>query len=334
MTADVLLQKKWRDTLHSNSMIWNTFKKRGFTLIEVFVVMGIIAILATIIVVATRDARTKALDVARIKAMNDLSGALTLYYIDHKKYPSIAPVCEHVSEDYDEGTSVNDDAPVCYASSSGTPACNSGANYPTCDGDGYRQKFEDSYGDGTYGCSGDGTPDVKTCGWGVNRGAGTYSIYKVSGGVCSTSNTKLNRMGQDNQTYPADPNYTSGNYPTPTQFSDPDFQESYVGDFMDTNSNLLQTLFNEGYLSRDTWGMPEVAGDKNINTCRYFVRGEDNLDDGDGVYPWEGNVQNYLLFCNLETLTDKEENDGGFNPNVYEIYSPGDPKICVTGSQV
>lgn len=311
-------------------MVQHILKKRGFTLIEVLVVIGIIAILGSVVIFAASSARAKANDVARIQALNDLHGALMLYYIDHKKYPQVAPVCEHVNDDFDTSTPSNDDAPVCYTSGH-SPSCAGTVNYPTCTG--YRQKFTDTNTPSKYGCSGGGGNDTMTCGWGVNRGVSPYEIHTVNAdGTCPLQGdtaTKLSKIGISTGEYLGlTPNYSSpdaGTFGTAG-----DFQTSFVADKMDINSALLETLFAGGYLSRKTWDLPEGAND--INTCRYVVRGEDNLDDGDGQPPWNGNVQNYLIFCNLETLANKEANDGGFNSSVYEIYSPGTPKLCVTGS--
>lgn len=62
-------------------------KQKGFTVIEMLVVVLIIGILASIVYFNASKARAIARDAERIKTLNDFSAALQLYYVDHKKYP-------------------------------------------------------------------------------------------------------------------------------------------------------------------------------------------------------------------------------------------------------
>jgi prepilin-type N-terminal cleavage/methylation domain-containing protein len=62
-------------------------KKRGFTLLELLVVITCIAILATVIVVATAPARARARDSKRIQDIRQTRNALELYHLDHGTYP-------------------------------------------------------------------------------------------------------------------------------------------------------------------------------------------------------------------------------------------------------
>lgn len=63
-----------------------TQKKSGFTLIEVLVVIGIIALLATIVIVAINPARqfAQARDTQRVSNLNALLNAVGQRMIDHK----------------------------------------------------------------------------------------------------------------------------------------------------------------------------------------------------------------------------------------------------------
>jgi len=63
-------------------------KQKDFTLIELLVVVSIIAVLATIILGALGDARSKARDTKRISELKQLQTSLELYYLDNGVYPS------------------------------------------------------------------------------------------------------------------------------------------------------------------------------------------------------------------------------------------------------
>lgn len=64
-------------------------KQKGFTLVELLVVVAIIGILATIAFLYLPLARAKARDAKRLSAMSDLKNALELYYNDQQQpsYP-------------------------------------------------------------------------------------------------------------------------------------------------------------------------------------------------------------------------------------------------------
>ncbi len=62
--------------------------KKGFTLIELVVVVGIIAILVMIIVSYLGEARNRGDDARRIADIKQIQTALGLYYSSHQNYPS------------------------------------------------------------------------------------------------------------------------------------------------------------------------------------------------------------------------------------------------------
>ncbi len=62
--------------------------KRGFTLIELMVVVLIILLLAGVIVVNVDQARKKARDQARIADLNNVASALEAYHADTQQYPA------------------------------------------------------------------------------------------------------------------------------------------------------------------------------------------------------------------------------------------------------
>ena len=62
-------------------------KNFAFTLVELLVVIAIIVLVATVIVIAMRDALAKARDSKRITEVDTLRKALALYYSEEGKYP-------------------------------------------------------------------------------------------------------------------------------------------------------------------------------------------------------------------------------------------------------
>ena len=63
--------------------------KKGFTLVELLVVISIIGLLSTIAIVSLGSARAKSRDTKRIADMKQVSTALEQYYSDQGGYPSV-----------------------------------------------------------------------------------------------------------------------------------------------------------------------------------------------------------------------------------------------------
>lgn len=84
--APILSKRITRAPIPQSGMV------RGFTLLELLVVIGIIAILSTLAIAAVNTARAKARDVKRMHDIRQIGKALDMYYADYGKYPgSIGP---------------------------------------------------------------------------------------------------------------------------------------------------------------------------------------------------------------------------------------------------
>jgi len=63
------------------------FYNRGFTLIDLLVVISIIGLLSSVVLATLDSARVKARDAQRITALKQIQTALELYYADNGRYP-------------------------------------------------------------------------------------------------------------------------------------------------------------------------------------------------------------------------------------------------------
>jgi prepilin-type N-terminal cleavage/methylation domain-containing protein len=66
--------------------------KKGFTLVELLVVISIIGLLSTIAIVSLGSARAKSRDTKRVADMKQMFTALEQYYTDYSGYPTVATV--------------------------------------------------------------------------------------------------------------------------------------------------------------------------------------------------------------------------------------------------
>ena len=65
--------------------------EKGFTLVELLVVVAIIGLLSTLAIVALGSARAKARDAKRVSDMRQVSTALEMFFNDNDSYPAVAP---------------------------------------------------------------------------------------------------------------------------------------------------------------------------------------------------------------------------------------------------
>jgi prepilin-type N-terminal cleavage/methylation domain-containing protein len=61
---------------------------KGFTLIELIVVVAIIAMLTSVVLSSMSTSRNKALDTASINSVREIKTALTMYFADYGVYPT------------------------------------------------------------------------------------------------------------------------------------------------------------------------------------------------------------------------------------------------------
>ena len=64
---------------------------RGFTLVEILVVIGIVVLLVALLLPALAGVRTKALETQTLSAMQDFSKACDFFFQEHGQYPGIVP---------------------------------------------------------------------------------------------------------------------------------------------------------------------------------------------------------------------------------------------------
>ena len=63
-------------------------KNKGFSLIELLVVISIIGILTTVLVMNFMGTRERARDAQKIQNLNSIKNALRMYYNDYQSYPA------------------------------------------------------------------------------------------------------------------------------------------------------------------------------------------------------------------------------------------------------
>ncbi len=86
----------------------NTARRyRGFTIIELLVVMAIIAILASGMLALFTSTQEKSRDTRRMEDVRELQKALSLYYIDNNQYPAAASTIDLTGSDSVSTTLVN-----------------------------------------------------------------------------------------------------------------------------------------------------------------------------------------------------------------------------------
>ena len=75
-----------------NALFLNTKRtRRGFTMTELVVVIGVIAVLAGILLAAMGGVRRKALATTTLSTMTEFSKACDAFQLEHGRYPGVVP---------------------------------------------------------------------------------------------------------------------------------------------------------------------------------------------------------------------------------------------------
>jgi prepilin-type N-terminal cleavage/methylation domain-containing protein len=88
---------------------------KGFTLVELLVVIGIIGALATLVLVQLGSTRAKGRDVKRIADVNQMRSAIESYFDDNGKYPSTTDLSSVLVPTYLTTAPLDPLAPGCLA---------------------------------------------------------------------------------------------------------------------------------------------------------------------------------------------------------------------------
>ena len=112
--------------------------KKGFTLVELLVVISIISLLTSIVLASLNDARKKARDSARISSVLQVQKALAMYFSENGHYPTYngaAALGQLVAGNYISAVDANTIAYQVFSSDSNmSPICfaNGNANISNC----------------------------------------------------------------------------------------------------------------------------------------------------------------------------------------------------------
>lgn len=133
--------------------------KKGFTLIELMVVITVIAILSTIALFGIGKTQASARDTSRQQIMNGVRTALERYYGDNQAYPATQTFCALVTTlsgylgatlPIDPKTKVGI---VCNPATEGATYSYTAGNAGTCTGAGYTLTLIKESGGTSYFCS-------------------------------------------------------------------------------------------------------------------------------------------------------------------------------------
>jgi len=72
---------------------------KGFTILELLVVLAIIGVLSSIAVIQYSNAQAKSRDAKRISDIREIEKALNLYFVDNNVFPIIPEILEITGED-------------------------------------------------------------------------------------------------------------------------------------------------------------------------------------------------------------------------------------------
>ena len=78
-----------KKTMSKQNIENDRISKRGFTLIEILIVVAIIGLLASVVLVGLGSFRTRGRDARRIADLRETQNALELYYTKNQRYPAL-----------------------------------------------------------------------------------------------------------------------------------------------------------------------------------------------------------------------------------------------------
>ena len=102
----------FRSLLTTHYLLQSKTSRRGFTLVELLIVIAIIGILSSVVIASTTASRSKAHDVRRIGDLKEIELALALYYDVNRVYP--ASLSTIVTDEYLPSIPVDPDLTQTY----------------------------------------------------------------------------------------------------------------------------------------------------------------------------------------------------------------------------
>lgn len=160
--------------------------RKGFTLIELMVVIAIIGILATVVVSSLNTARAKGRDTKRISDIHQIQNALELYYNTNGVYPAAGAGWSESSVIASPWTTVLEPLLTAYIPKLPLDPLNSGRTYTlagydygyySCNGSGYFLIARLETGPATKYSKGIRDCDAVT--YNFNSGEPTYHVFSV-----------------------------------------------------------------------------------------------------------------------------------------------------------
>lgn len=133
-------------------------QRKGFTLVELLVVISIIGLLSTLAVVALNQARVRARDVKRLSDIKQVQTALELYYADAGAYPVEASAItlgddthDVLTEDgFENDTAATGTNVLMKVPKNAASPVTTGYDYVSADGSTYTITFELESANGDY----------------------------------------------------------------------------------------------------------------------------------------------------------------------------------------
>lgn len=128
-------------------------KQKGFTLVELLIVIIIIGILATLVIVTFNGVQAKARDSQRQTDIGAVDSHLEAFYAEHGWYPTLAQLTDATWR----STNVKGLDPEALLAPNSTTAIDAAAATTA------KYQYKPTHDDGTTACSATGTADDTSC---------------------------------------------------------------------------------------------------------------------------------------------------------------------------